>query len=255
MEGVISDSPPEVCPTGIAPIDAALPAGGLIRGGVHEWCSGNGGNGGAVSRHRRSDLWRSPFPLTIALHLVGSIARASAPFVCWIGRRTWPSCSALLATGTPERSVFVDASRAAERLWAGEVVLRSGTDTVVVLDGSGMDLTMTRRLQLAARGRGIALLLRPGHELNTPSAASTRWRVSPMATSGTHPRWSVELVRCKGTQPTTGAPRRWGVEQKRDGTGVVCISEPLGDGSGATADQTDRSERLGDSSVQTRRSA
>ena len=37
LEGVISDSPPEVCPTGIAPIDAALPAGGLIRGGVHEW--------------------------------------------------------------------------------------------------------------------------------------------------------------------------------------------------------------------------
>ncbi len=232
------DTPP--WPTGWPLIDSVLPCGGLASGALHEWCAGTTGADNNARRRRSGDGWRWTPPLSIAAHLAGRGAPDRGPLsVCWIGRRVWPSRAALEAAGVLARSVFIDAPRVNERLWACETLLRCGAPIVVVLDGSGMDLTMTRRVQLAANNGaggagGLALSLRPARELQTPSAAATRWLITPRVTDMAHPRWSVELVRCKGPQPTTGAPRRWAVEQRIDGTGLVCVSDGLGDGSGAS---------------------
>lgn len=225
LEGGNTESTFRPWPTGLAQIDEVLPAGGLARGSMHEWCSG------AAERDPRR--WTPP--ISLATHLVPAAGSDAASSVVWIGPRVWPSCAAIRSAGILDVSVFVRASRVNDRLWACETLLRSGAAVLVVLDGSGMDLTMTRRLQLAARsGPGTVFSLRPERELCEPSAATTRWLVSPQPTTGTRPRWRVELVRCKGPQPMTGSPRRWVVEQNYDGTGVMCVSDQLGDGSGST---------------------
>lgn len=108
------------------------------------------------------------------------------------------------------RAIFVDAPRA-HRAFVLEVVLRCAATTFMIADGRGMDMALSRRLQLSANSGGtLAIALRPASELGELSAAATRWLVRPCLSDDDQPRWSIELLRCKGMQPTTDA-RRWTV--------------------------------------------
>jgi hypothetical protein len=82
----------------------------------------------------------------------------------------------------------------------------------VVVDGRGFDMTMTRRLQLAAEASqdrdSRLFLLRGESDVGSRSAAGTRWHITPVEAIAAcedgglirRPRWSVELSRKKNSQ-------------------------------------------------------
>lgn len=180
-------------------------------------------------------------PRAILAHLARAATRARpqqahAPSgsLIWIGRAGWP-CPAVIPDLLP-RSIWIDPPDTASRLWAIDLALRSKGVAAVIADGCGLDMGSSRRLQLAAEaGRTIGLLARPASELSVLSAATTRWRVSPAPTNGKHPRWTVELLRCKGVRPTTDA---WGnqcVVEWHHAQGARRVSPEMVDRAGSAA--------------------
>lgn len=240
-----------VCPTGVAAIDRVLPGGGLALGAVHEWfgyveCPAMEGWPG------RGQGWIAPVSILTHLARLAS-ARAArrggegeGPAVVFVGRRCWPTPWAMVAgahEGLPAivgRSLLVDAGGTDERVWSIDVALRSGAVGVVVADGSGMDLSATRRLQLAAEGArgGLVLLARPPWEVDRLSSSWSRWLVGPAVTGWSRPRWRLTLARCRGvgTAPSwlVEMSRPWSSEHGRE-EGVLDLAAEVGGGRGASA--------------------
>lgn len=226
-------------------IDAVL-GGGLTRGGLHEWfgMASSLPEGEVHSDARCPDCW---IPSLVPLvHLARRALRdpAHGSTVVWIGQRCFPCGSALIGSDGKEslleRSIFVDADRPSDRVWAIDLALRCRSIGVIVADGSGFDMATTRRIQLLAKTHHrLGFLARPPWEVHQLSAAQTRWLVRwPTADQPQEdefeplrPRWSVELLRCKGGQPD-GSPRMWAVEWDR-GQGALRVLAPL---AGATSD-------------------
>lgn len=216
-------------------IDQAL-NGGLLRGAVHEWFT---------VPHCSID-WHPP--LGIFIHLAAGALHEDATrgkVVVWIGRRCWPNPHALIRDARErtllQRSLLVDPPDGAGRLWAIDLALRSPAVAAVIADGSGLDMPQSRRLQLAAEaGTALALIARPHIEQRQLSAATTRWLVqpAPVASPLRNPRWTVELLRCKGMQPDVNVRRSWTLEW--NGKGVVNLSADVANRPGAPA----RSETL-----------
>lgn len=212
---------PSASPT---PLLEGLPA--LPAAAVHEWV-------GFADSPVESGPWLPP--LCILAHAAARVLAAAGGWVFWVGRSVWPRPWVLAGeggeggkegeggkTGLLERSVFVDAATLAERVWAADLLLRCPAVAAVVADGSGFAMPHTRRLQLAAQGgRATALLARPPWELKELSAAATRWLVRPCPSPTDCPRWTVELLRCKGVQPAPEAPRAWAVEWDHERRALV----------------------------------
>lgn len=153
----------------------------------------------------------------------------------FVGRRVFPYVRAFSRwAGLGEvmaRAIFVDADRS-RRAFVLEGVLRCEAVSFLIADGSGMDMTLSRRLQLAASAGGaLALVHRPASECGELSAAATRWCVRSCRSDDDRPRWSIELLRCKGLRPTTDA-RRWTVRVCHE-TGDVRLASDAPDRSGA----------------------
>lgn len=241
-------------PSGFAEVDAAL-NGGLTRGALHEWF---GVEESDAATKRRSDeeaggrhgVWTPP--LLPIVYLIKQTMSGDSSLRCavWIGRRCFPYGTALLdadgGLGLLERSLFVTVDRADDRLWTVDLALRCPAVGVVVADGNGFDLAATRRIQLVAKAHQTpAFLVRAPWEVRELSAAQTRWMVrwekatkrrSDEATKEwedeaelINPRWSVELLRCKGRQPEY----RSGVWVWDRGQGAFRVLTPL---AGATGD-------------------
>lgn len=247
--------------TGWAEIDAAL-GGGLTMAALHEWFGVAPSTDFVACEEdeTRRKAWMPP--LVPLVHLVRQ-AMSGASFghrAVWIGRRCFPYGSILIgAEGDRrllERSIFVAAGKPADRLWAVDLALRSPEVGLVIADGSGFDMAATRRIQLVAKAhRRLALLVRPPWEARELSAAQTRWLVRwaerdqggsvpgpgqvDTETSSFNPRWSVELLRCKGGQSEC-RPRVWALEWDR-GEGVVrlstAVAHPAGDAGVSTNDR------------------
>ncbi len=184
---------------GIPAIDAALPWAGLPRGALHE-IAGASNDGAAAG-----------FATALLARLAGD-----GP-VLWIARRPDLSAAGLAALGLePARLLIVNAPKRADALWAFEEALRNPALAGAVAEIDDIDLTQSRRLQLAAEmGGTTALLLRPPGELDQASAARTRWRASALpakATDGESRRWRLTLARAQG-----GTPGEWNIEHRRDG--------------------------------------
>ncbi|MDO9707404.1 ImuA family protein [Paracraurococcus lichenis] len=179
-------------------IDQHLPGGGLARAAVHEVLAAEPG---AAAGFCALVLARSRW------------AREGA--VLWIAPEpdAWPPGLARFGL-SPADLVLVQAPRRQDALWAMEESLRCPGVAGALLAVDGLDMTAARRLQLAAEAGGaIGLLLRPDAEEESggATAALTRWRVGALAgTGGAHdlgdPRWSLELLRCRG-----GRPQHWDV--------------------------------------------
>jgi protein ImuA len=177
----------EVVPLGLAAIDRALPWGGLPRRSLHEL----GGRAAAGA----------------AALFAGRLAQARGAVV-WIHRAR--SGQILHAPGLarfgldPRRLLLVLARDDRDAAWALEEALRSPAVACAVAELARLDLTLSRRLQLAAEeGGGTGLVLRPGPPDLAANAALGRWRVEPQALPGPR-RWSLSLWRCRG-----GAPAVW----------------------------------------------
>ncbi len=259
--------------TGWAEIDQVLPSRGLDTARLHEWVGvmpatsainnaekASGGNAGAGAKRGASRPWTPA--LSMLAHLARRVVeRAPHRQVLWIGERVWP-CPLSMDEAVLRRSVFVRATKWFERVWAADLALRSGAAAAVIVDAGGMDLSATRRLQLAAESGGkggvdggmgeavgaggrvggwgaLCLIARPPWESSQLTAATTRWGVSLVSLSGSvgfecpARLWSVELLRCKGVQPEMAAPRRWILEHDHASHGLV-VARVL-DGSGESA--------------------
>lgn len=153
--------------------------------------------------------------------------------VVWVGRACWAYAGWPGMAGLLGRSVFVDPACDADRLWAIDQALRC-RGACVIADARRLDMPNSRRLQLAAESAGtLGLLMRPPDELGELSAARTRWRVTPTPNPDARfypaPRWTVELLRCKGLRPETDA-RRWVVQLDHDTSHVTLVPDAPGRG-------------------------
>jgi protein ImuA len=209
--------------TGWRPLDAALreSQAGLHSGTIHEWFGEAG---------RRPDRGATFPPLTILAHLArNAIAKqGGANTAVWIGRRCRPyppllSRFGIGAASLLDHSIFVDALEHEERVWAIDIALRSRAVAAVIGDASGLSMSESRRIQLAAgAGGALGLIVRPPRELGEISAAQTRWLVRSEPSSTGAPRWRVELLRCKGVRPLSEDARQITVRWSHE-TGDVCV--------------------------------
>jgi protein ImuA len=154
-------------PFGIAPLDAAL-GGGLIAG-LHE-----------IFPHTAIHLGAATgLALALAIRSGTEVLWIQQDFAGWEAGRLYGSGLELF--GLPlRRLLLLRVPRALDVLWAMEEVLKCRASATVIAelteDGVAEDLTITRRLSLAAQNRSFGFLLRHRPSLH-PSAAMTRLEV------------------------------------------------------------------------------
>ncbi|HEY4345884.1 MAG TPA: hypothetical protein VGN05_16150 [Parvibaculum sp.] len=199
-------------PFGAPQIDGVLPGGGLKRAALHEVVAVDYRDMGAA--------------LGFAAALAARCADAApdAPVLWCEGGHAPFDVGALYGPGLaefgldPARLIIVSPPKEVDLLWTMEEALRLGALAAVVgeIDGRAarLDLTATRRLQLAAEENNTPAFLLTGHGSAGASAAVTRWRVRPAPSSPVveiagladligRPRWHVRLERCRGAQGGT----------------------------------------------------
>ncbi|MBI3706946.1 MAG: hypothetical protein HY246_04620 [Proteobacteria bacterium] len=187
--------PTAALPCGFPPIDRTLPWRGLPRGCLHE-ISGAPGDAATAG---------------FAAAVLSRFA-AHGPIV-WITRIRELYAPGLQSLGlAPQRLMLVHIARAADALWAIEEALRCAALAAVIAEIDAVDMTRSRRLQLAAETSGVtAFLLQNETKRAGTSVARTRWRVAALPSAAARgvgaPRWRVELVRARG-----GATGGWNVE-------------------------------------------
>lgn len=227
--------------TGWEPVDAHMQVAsdrsilpGLACGVVHEWFRLTDSSN--PQRQRGRD-WKPPIIVLTHLALRAFSLNPTSRLV-WIGRQCWPTLWHVapshvdLGKHMLSQSVFVDPPSCPARLWSIDLAVRCPSVSVVVGDGSGLNLAATRRLQVAsATGQVLTLLTRPAYEIKELSAATTRWRVSPSPSPTRTSRFELELLRCKMPQQVRGGlgnGKRWLVESDSK-TGVCSAPSFLAD--------------------------
>jgi protein ImuA len=217
---------------GVPAIDRHLPEGGLLRGVLHEIAGA-----GPEMEHGAA----------AALFIAGWLARVGG-HVLWVLERADLFAPALAGVGLiSHRVVYAEAGSPNAVLFAMEEGLRHPGLAAVVGEVSGkLSLTASRRLQLAAEASGVtafALRRTRRHDdpvLAEPTAAVTRWRLSALPSPpplsqnpdvpGLGPAyWRLELVRCRGGEPST-----WIVEAC-DAKGRLRLAANVADRSAAEA--------------------
>lgn len=109
------------------------------------------------------------------------------------------------------RLILVDTDTDKDALWAVEEALRSQAKPAIVVGAleADLDLTQSRRLNLAAATHATPHVLSRGMTVAGTSAAATRWRVTPAPAARdrfdtfAYWRWHVTLERCRNGR--TGA--------------------------------------------------
>ena len=205
-------------------IDAALAEGGLPLGCLHEILGAEGAGSAGDNGRSGDDGAAVGFTALLLARLVGRTGRS----VLWLGRDADLHAPGLVRYGlTPDRLVLARGRRPADLLWALEEAARSAAIAAVVGEVTTADLTASRRLQLAAEAGGVTtfLLRRYGTEVTT--SAVTRWRVAALGSRPVagepgigHPRWQLDLLRCR-----SGRPDRWPVEWRGPAEGLV-LADP-----------------------------
>ena len=219
---------------GVPAIEQGLPGGGFARGALHEIVAGEGGAAAAEG---------------FAASLLAGLARQGPVLWCTgTGELYGPGLSRLGLT--PDRLILVRARRPADLLWAMEEGLKTPGLVAVLGEPRLLDLTASRRLQLAAEASGVTcLVLRREQEEREigSSVAVTRWRVTPVPSGPAfgddardfglaRARWRVELIRCRGADWAAGEAGHgaWLMEEG-DASGAVPVAVPLADRSAASA--------------------
>jgi protein ImuA len=208
-------------PFGVLALDRHLPGKGLTLGALHEVIE----EGPAAE-----------FAGTATLFAAGIAARLRGP-VLWCLTRRDLFAPGLMQVGLhPDRVIYAETCRDADVLPLIEEGLHQKGLGAVVGEVSRLGLTASRRLQVAAEASGVpALVIRRWWTVaqkdltKLPTAASTRWRVSPVPSEVVpagglrRGRWQVELVRCRGAEP-----RSW-ILEACDAQGRLALPANLAD--------------------------
>jgi len=201
---------------GLGAVDARLPGGGLTRRGVHEVRAASYGDMGAAIGFAAALATRAIYASSYASGASGGKDR----LIAWC-QQSWGAydMGALYGPGLagfgidPSRLLLVNPAREPDMLWALEECVRAGVFAAVVGEvpatSRHFNLRASRRLHLAAEDASTPLILMRGFgELESPSAALTRWCVSAASTveEGSlraidRPGWEVDLEKCKGGRP------------------------------------------------------
>ena len=202
-------------PFGIATIDGAL-GGGFVRGALHE-----------IAAARETEM-------AVVSGFALALAASERKQVLWVAEdmalaeNGAPHGPGLDALGfAPEKLLTVAAPKSRDVLWVMEEALRCPAVGAVIGEiRSGADLVATRRLSLAAAHGALGLLLRTAPS-DEPSAAATRWIVSPASSAlSPHdvgpPRFAVRLLRNR-----RGPLGSWLLEFNNRGFVLATHSEPL----------------------------
>ncbi len=200
---------------GIAAIDGHLPWGGLPTGCLHEVQGPARGDGAAAA---------------FCTVLLTRAARRRRQPIVWITAAETLYGPGLAAFGLNLADLLlVLARKSTDILWAAEEALRTHTVGAVIAEVAEIDLTASRRLQLAAEtGHSFGLLLRPA--ARAPTASVTRWRIESRPSGFALPayavgavRWRASLEHCRG-----GRPRSWELEWS-DAAGHLAVAAALPD--------------------------
>lgn len=212
---------------GLDEVDRHLPKGGLDACGVHE-----------IAAHAYGDV-PAALGFTAALGLRRVARRpedARRLLWCRQGRDVaeWGRLygAGLESFGLPrERLLNVTLRTADAVLWTLEEALKSGALGLVMADGDGgrMDLTVMRRLMLAAAAGRTPGLIVFSSPVAGGTAARSRWRVRSRLSRGAPfdaeapglPAWQVTLERCRG-----GEPGRWLLEWDHAKSSFALASAP-----------------------------
>ncbi len=180
---------------GLGPVEAAFPNAVFPTGAIHEFISETAEGVAATG---------------------GFIAGLLAPLMQQGNACLWISASrtlfppALKAFGvTPDQVLFIDLARERDVLWVMEEALKCEGLAAVVGEIKEIDLTASRRLQLAAeQSRVTGLILRYQPRRLSTIACVARWKITPMASEPGKgmpgvgfPRWQVALLKVRNGQP------------------------------------------------------
>ncbi len=185
---------------GLEAIDAHLPGGGLPAGALHEIAGGG------------PDTEHGTLPSLLVAGLLAGHDRSRQ--VLWAMRDDDLFAPGLASIGLgPDRLILARCGGSV--LAVMEEALRYPGLAAVVGEAWGcLDLTASRRLQLAAEASGVAaFMVRRSHRhddplLLAPSAAVSRWRVTaapacrpsdPFDQMPDRMPWQLQLLRCRGT--------------------------------------------------------
>lgn len=171
-------------------LDSCFEQGALPLGCLHE----------IVASGREEDAAANGF----VAGLLGKLPKNSG--LVWITKKRSVFPPGLTMFGIePDRVVFAELNKERDALWAAEEALRSKAVSAVVADIANIDLTASRRLQLAAEHSGAgAFLLRINPKSISSSACVSRWQVKHAASVAPDglpgvgfPRWDVELLKVR----------------------------------------------------------
>jgi len=194
--------------TGLAEIDAHLPAGGLHPHGAHEVVARSYGDApaalgfaAALAACRLSGLQPEDHRPVLWVRALGEVSEYGRLYGHGLARFGL----------THDRLLTVSLRKPAAVLWTIEEALRSRAVSMVVCDGDHdrFDLTATRRAMLAAQEGETPCLMVFTEPRDGATAARTRWQVAPApsipppydATAPGNPAWRLELTRSRGSRP------------------------------------------------------
>jgi protein ImuA len=175
-------------------VDGWLPHGGLPAGCVHEV------KGGSLAS-------AIAFSAVLSSRLV-----ADGGYVLYAAPDHFLYPLGLLPYGVKlERLLHISTRRSRDLAWAVMEALRCPQVSSVIAVLGGLDLTDSRRLQLAAEASGATGFLL-GNAGSAPIASAiTRWRISSAIGKSSQrfdePWWAVDLLYCRG-----GRPGKWVLE-------------------------------------------
>lgn len=193
--------------SGAEGLDARLPGGGLAWGALHEV---------SPAMH-----FEEPSAAAFLLAWAVRALERRPGKVFWV-RGPGGESGELYGPGLagfgldPARLVLVEAPDAKSALWAGEEIAKSpGAAALLLETGRPLDLTASRRLQLAAEagdnlaliltsaGQGCASVARTVWRVRAQSSARPAWaeRLPTFSSPPGAPSWRVELLRAKGGAP------------------------------------------------------
>ncbi|MCF0072473.1 Error-prone repair protein ImuA [Dyadobacter sp. CY261] len=189
----------------IGPVSAAFTGGIFPKVGVHEF----------ISSTPESAAATAGFMATLA----GQLMKEDG--IClWVSsrRRVFPLALGFFGI-EPDRVIFVDLKKDKDLLWTIEEGLKCDALSAVVGEVKELNLTESRRLQLAVEESKVTgLLHRVSPRLSNPVASVCRWRVNPLPSGRDNtlpgigfPRWDVQIEKVRN-----GQAGRWQVQWSED---------------------------------------